>query len=189
MAKALSTLLGTALLALLGSAALAAGGHTGLVGEAEASASASGCGLKLTPQTRTVRRGGRVLLQGSACGAGASSAAPSTVQVKLRTKNRWATVAKAETDASGDFSVCARVNVPRKAKVARLRATTGSGAGTTTVRVGRKGSSSCTPLYAPPPPETGDPDCPLCGDNPTIWASSTRLRPDGERRMASRITD
>ena len=28
----------------------------------------------------------------------------------------------------------------------------------------------------------------VCGDSPTIWASSTRLRPAGERLMASRIT-
>ena len=28
----------------------------------------------------------------------------------------------------------------------------------------------------------------VCGDSPTIWASSTRLRPPGARRMASRMT-
>jgi len=163
MAKTLSTVLTAAALALAlaGLAALSAAGHGGVVSDAEAATSASACGVKLAPQSRTVRRGGRVLLQGTACDAGDSSSAPRTVQVKLRKGKRWATVAKAQTDAGGEFSVCARVSVPRQAKVARLRATTAGGAGTTTVRVGRRGSTSCKPLNASPPAETGNPNCPL----------------------------
>ena len=120
----------------------------------------------MTPASRTVRRGGRVLLQGESCGAGASSAGGGSVQVKLRKNKRWATVAKAKTDSSGAFSVCAKVSVPRGAKVARLRATANGATGTTTVRVGKKGPSGCeerarTTSTSRRPPRQGNPNCPL----------------------------
>lgn len=183
----LSALLAAAALALAGFAALSVAGHEGVVPDAEAAASAS-CSVELTPQSRTVRRGGRVLLRGTACGAGASAAAASTVRVKLRQSKRWATVARARTDGAGEFSVCARVKVPRRAKVARLRAISGDGTGSASVRVNSKGSSSCTPLYAPPPVEAGNPDCPLSQPASeigytlpgacTVVASDTAANPD-----------
>ena len=75
--------------------------------------------------------------------AGASASGGGSVQVKIQKRKRWATVASAQTDPSGQFSVCAKVSVPANAKVARLRATTEGGTGTTTVRVGKKGPSGC----------------------------------------------
>jgi hypothetical protein len=109
-----------------------------------------------------------VLLQGESCSAGSSSSGGGSVKVKIQKDKRWATVAKGQTDSDGDFTVCAKVSVPRGAKVARLRATTPGGTGSTTLRVGNKGSSGCKGLYKPPPPEAGNPNCPLAHDESDI---------------------
>jgi Polysaccharide lyase len=150
-------------------------------------ATASGCGVSLEPASRTVRRGGTVLLEGSSCAAGTSAAGGSAVQVKLQKRKRWATVAKGQTDAGGEFSVCAKLSLPAGAKVARLRATTPGGTGTTKVRVAKKGPSGCDGTseaegegeeeggeedggasYTAPPPDHGDVDCPLSEPGSTI---------------------
>ena len=151
-------------------------------------ASASSCGVDLEPASRNVRRGGKVLLQGDSCSAGSSSSGGGSVQVKIQKNKRWATVAKGQTDSNGDFTVCAKVNVPRGAKVARLRATTPGGTGSTTVRVGKKGPSGCRGLYKPPPPEVGNPNCPLYQNESdieftlpsacTVLGSDTASNPD-----------
>ncbi len=164
-----STLL-AGIAALTGAATLAIAAGPAAVAPSAEAATASSCGVSLTPASHVVRRGGKVLLQGESCAAGASASGGGSVQVKIQKKKRWATVASAQTDSSGQFSVCAKVSVPANAKVARLRATTEGGTGTTTVRVGKKGPSGCGGDdggsqpgggYVPPAPETGNPDCPL----------------------------
>jgi hypothetical protein len=199
----------TALLAGLAAAAALSLSLLFAAGSAQAqTATASGdcSGVTLTPASRTVRPGGQVLLRGEACGVSTSSASAGTVQVKLQKKARWATVANVQADPSGEFSVCTRVSVPRKAKVARLRATAGGGAsGATSIRISKKGSRSCsagggtgstqpqpapapTPVTPPPAPEQGNPDCPLSQpgsdlgftlpDSCTVVASDTASNPD-----------
>ena len=84
---------------------------------------ASGCGVDLEPPRRNVRRGGRVL-SGEACGAGSSSAGGGSVKVKLRRNKRWTTVAKGRDGLERRFSACVKVSVPRRVRLARLRATT-----------------------------------------------------------------
>jgi hypothetical protein len=137
---------------------------------AAASASNACDAVTLNPSSRTVRPGGQVLLEGEAC-------APSApVRVELRKKRRWAKVAEGVADSAGRFSVCAKVRAPRGAKVARLRATSGGGtSGATAVRLARTGTSGCAgdgdadpPGYRPPPPEQGNPDCPLSTPGSTI---------------------
>ena len=161
------TTLITALAALAATLLLAIAASGAAPAPAEA-ASASSCDVDLEPVSRNVRRGGKVLLQGDSCSAGSSSSGGGSVQVKIQKNKRWATVAKGQTDSNGDFTVCAKVNVPRRAKVARLRATTPGGTGSTTVRVGKKGPSGCRNLYRPPPPEVGNPNCPLSHDKSDI---------------------
>lgn len=159
MARTASTTLlaGVAALAVTILLAIAAGGVAPAQAEA---ATASSCGISLTPAARSVRRGGKVLLEGEVCGAGTSSAGDISVQVKIEKKKRWATVAKAETDSSGQFAVCARISVPRWAKVARIRATTSSGAtARTTLRISASGSSGCD-AQAPDSGATGKPPSP-----------------------------
>jgi len=165
--------LGLALLASLGAAANPPG----------AVAAATDCsGVTLTPASRTVKRGGRVLVEGTACGASSSSAGTSVVHLRLKKGKRWANLASATAGADGSFSVCAKVSVPRRARVAKLQATASSGAtGSTTLRLAPKGASNCEapgsgstdePVsgggYHPPPPETGNPDCPLSQPDSTI---------------------
>jgi hypothetical protein len=176
--KILSLTLGSAVMAValgLGSAAI------GTDAASAQAAAVAGCDVELTPSSRTVRRGGKVLLRGEACGAAASSERVA-VRVKLRkNKRRWATVAKAETDASGQFTVCARVRVSRKTRVARLQATAPGGQGSTAVRVTRKGPSGCKQPgggngggngggggYEPPKPDNPDPNCPLADPSAQI---------------------
>ncbi len=161
--------------------------------QAEA-ANASSCGVSLSPASRNVRRGGKVLLQGEACD-GRAAAGGSSVRVKVKKKKRWATVAKGQTDSGGEFSVCAKIAVPKKTRVARLRVTAAGATGTTTVRVGAKGPSGCGNSgggkpggYKPPAPEQGNPNCPLSqpGSNIgmslpsacTVVASDTASNPD-----------
>jgi hypothetical protein len=171
MARTHSTTLLIGLAALASTALLCTGTATVAPGSAEAAQAAS-CSVKVAPSTRSVRRGGQVLLRGEACGASASATNSSSVQVKIQKKKRWVTIAKAETDPTGQFSVCAKVSVPANAKVARLRATAEGATGSTTVRVSNKGSSKCGAQtghpnghpnghYVQPPPETGNPNCPL----------------------------
>lgn len=140
-----------------------------------ASASASACDVTLSPASRTVRRGGRVLLSGEACGANSAGAGARPVRVTIRKRNRWATLASAQAAPTGEFAICAKVRVARRAKLAQLRATTGSGSSrTTTVRVSDRGPSGCSaeapapaeepaeaPAYVPPPPDQPNPACPL----------------------------
>jgi Polysaccharide lyase len=167
---------------LAGAATLAVAAGTAVPSQAEA-ATASSCGVSLSPASRVVRRGGTVLLEGESCAAGASASGGASVQVKLqKNRKRWATVGKGQTDSSGQFSICAKVSVPANTKVARLRATTEGGTGATTVRVGKKGPSGCDAGsgesdgggddgetgYAPPPPEIGNADCPLSEPGSTI---------------------
>jgi hypothetical protein len=169
---AFSTVLLTALAALAGAAAITASSATVAPAGAEAAQAAS-CGLSLTPASRNVRRGGKVLLKGRACNAGAASSGGSAVQIKVqKKKNRWATVGKGQTDSSGEFTVCARLSVSSKTKVARIRATAGGATGTTSVRVGKKGANGCEPstsgdgdggsgYHEPPADPPANPNCPL----------------------------
>ncbi len=165
MAPAASNALLAALAALAGAATLLlAAGPSRAHAQV---AAASGCDLTIRPAERTIRRGGRVQLSGEACGAGTSSAGGGSVKVKLRRNKRWTTVARVETDSSGRFSACVKVSVPRSVRLARLRATTNGGTGTTAVKVTRNGPSGCAEdwasddTYTPPPPEQGNPNCPI----------------------------
>src|SRR5688500_12414587 len=112
----LPTVFGLALVLL---ASLLAAGATPAFGQ---TASASGgCDFSVRSANSTVRPGGRVLLTGTACAGGAAASGSANVNVKLRKSNRWATVASAAADSSGDFAVCAPIRVPRNTKVARLQ--------------------------------------------------------------------
>lgn len=181
MARTRTTALLAGIAVLAGTALSSAA--AGSVAPATAQA-ADSCGVDVTASSRNVRRGGKVLLEGNACGASTSSVADSSVKVKILKRKRWATVANAQADSSGQFSICTRVNLPAAAKLARLRVTTEGGQGATTLRVGRKGSSGCeTPSpsknvdedgesggydYVQPPHETGNPNCPLSHPGSTI---------------------
>ena len=193
---------------LLTALALAAAGlllslsATAAPGTASAATSAGSCGgVTVTPASRTVRRGGRVLLEGRACGASAAAAGSEAVQLKIRKGKKWGRLAKAQASADGTFSVCAPVRVPKKVTVARVKATSTSGArGKTTLRVTPKGASSCdsptepaptsgsgsgsnstgsgsggTASTPPPPPPPSDPPPPPPSDPP----SGSLLREDG----------
>lgn len=187
MARTRSTTLLAGIAVLAGTALFS--NAAGPVAPATAQA-ADGCGVDVTASSRNVRRGGKVLLEGNACGASTASVADSSVKVKILKRKRWATVANAQADSSGQFSICTRVNLPAAAKLARLRVTTEGGQGATTLRVGRKGSSGCetpSPIknvdedededededsggndYVQPPHETGNPNCPLSHPGSTI---------------------
>jgi hypothetical protein len=167
--------------ALIAAASLLSFSAAAAPATAQAATAAACGGVTLSPASRKVRRGGRVLLEGKACGASASSSGSDSVQVKIRKGKRWGIIGSAQADADGSFSVCAKVAVPRRAKVARLQATSSSGAtGSATLRVSNRGASRCeTPSstsntsdagsedssssgnYAPPGSEGGNPDCPL----------------------------
>ncbi len=195
MATARATALLTAL-ALVGGAVLLAISASTAASPAPASASASGCsGVSLSASSRTVRRGGRVLLKGEACGASYASAGTARVQVRLRKNRKWTKVAKAVAAYDGSFSVCAKLKVPKRSRFARLRATGPGGAsGKVTVRIAKKGGSGCRKgasggsgdsaddSYVPPPPEQGNPQCPLSQPGSTIGmtlpAACTQLAAD-----------
>ena len=160
--------------ACLGAAALLAPALGSLGNAASATAStsaAAGCGgITVTPSTRTARRNGRVLLSGTACAAGQASSgeAPGRVQVRLQKNRRWVPVGSAVAEDSGSFAVCAKIAVSKRARVARLRATGPGGTiGSTSVSISGKGPSGCPvgdstdDTYEPPPPEHGNPNCPL----------------------------
>jgi hypothetical protein len=122
-------------------------------------ASASGGAVSLTPASRTVRRGGQVLLNGHAASGGASSSSGGSVRINLRKGKRWAPVASASTDQSGDFSACVPVRVPGNARVARIQAAAPNGAtSTVSVRVSTKGSSGCQDNSGAGQPATPQPD-------------------------------
>lgn len=168
MSMKLTTTILSGLAIAVAAAGLALPGGAASPVQAEA-ANAANCGVSLSPASRNVRRGGKVLLKGEAC-EGRSTAGGSRVQVKVKKRKRWATVAKGQTDASGEFAVCAKIAVPKTAKVARLRVVTAGATGTTSVRVGKKGPSGCGGGggkpgggggYKPPAPEQGNPNCPL----------------------------
>lgn len=192
MAKLLPTLLLSGVAALALAAAVLAVAAVAPPEPARAAAKTASCGVQVSPSSRNVRRGGKILLRGRSCAAGASSGGGTRVRVKLKRSRGWATVAKARTDSSGEFAVCARVSVPRNTKVARLRATISGGSGTTAVRVGKKGPSGCGGGggggYKPPAPEVGNPDCPISHpgseigmtvpDACTVIASDTASDPD-----------
>lgn len=111
-----------------------------------APASAASCrGVTLKPAVKKVRRGGRVLLLGRICGAGASSAAGTKVKLKIRSGRRWRRFAKVRADASGRYSACVRIRTRRRTKKVRLRAVASNrGKATTKLRVLRKkGSRKC----------------------------------------------
>jgi hypothetical protein len=137
-ALALATAIaGLAAVAMLGPAAPTAAAQT---------ASASGCdGVSVTPSSRTVRRGGRVLLSGQACGASyAAGSRRENVRIKLRKGKRWKNVARAATDSSGEFEACVPVRVPSRTRIARLQASSSAGTRTVSVRVSpKKGSRKC----------------------------------------------
>ena len=100
--------------------------------------------VSVSPASKTVRRGGRVLLQGRACSAGYANSDTDAVRVRVKKRKRWTTVARTETDAGGEFAVCVKITVPKGAKVARINATLSTGAtGSTRVRVSKKGPGSC----------------------------------------------
>jgi hypothetical protein len=147
--------------ALFAGAALLAIPTSAPASEAPAGAAASCGDVSLSPASRTVRRGGRVLLEGALCARGRGS---STVHLRVRKDKGWAKMAKATTASDGTFQVCAKVNVSKEAKVARIHATGPSGAkGKTTLRVSSKGARACGPA-----PEQGDPNCPLSHPGSTI---------------------
>jgi hypothetical protein len=192
--------------------ALVAPGAAGTLVPTPASAqtaSATGCsGVTLTPSSRTVRRGGRVLLTGRACSSsGAASAAAGNVRIKLRKGRRWASVGSASADQSGAFEVCVPVRVSSRAKIAQLQASSQSGvSGITRLRVSNKGSSRCEADggsgdaqaapppsspggYRPPPPDgPANPACPLASPESnlgftlpeacTVVASDTASNPN-----------
>jgi hypothetical protein len=104
---------------------------------AQTAASAGTCGgTSLTPSTRSVRRGGQVLVSGQAC--------EGNVRISLRKGRRWVTVGNASTVSWGGFAACVPVRAAATARVVRIRA---SGAGGTSrpvsVRLTHKGSGHC----------------------------------------------
>jgi hypothetical protein len=148
---------------------------------AGAATSAGGCQVTITPDNTKVRRGGSVMLSGRACGAQyAGGDVTESVQIKLRKGNRWKVLATAPVGESGEYATCVRVAPAKKARVARLIAVSDvAGSGATKVRVGPKGPSGCSdpgtesgsnpqPRYVPPPPEQGNPNCPLSQPGSTI---------------------
>jgi hypothetical protein len=136
---------------------------------AQTATASGGCNFSVHAAKPTVRRGGRVLLKGTACAGGSAASSPARVSVRLRKTSRWASVASTAADSSGDFSVCVPIRVPRQAKVARLQVQSADGTSRNlNVRLSNKGKGICVtpkgpggnyPTFAQDPPP--NPNCPL----------------------------
>ena len=88
----------------------------------EPPAAEASCGeLALAGAKRSVRSGGRLAVFGSCTLSAPASVTPTTV-IQIRGRRKWRPVATPTVASDGSFSAAVKVRVPRKTKVATLRA-------------------------------------------------------------------